>query len=186
MPPTHVRRRHDPPSPHTITPTPPRTQTAGNDAAYRSPLDVEENLFVTISSPSTSRYASVADLGPPAAAAEATLTQYLTELMSTRLGVKRQGRVVSASERTADDGKTYFDLTFAIESYASRNQLAVTQADVDAGGEVEWARTYRTVVGVAGGRRYELRLQADAGRAEADQGATLDAVARSFRCKEVV
>ena len=80
-----------PPLTHTRTHTHTHTQTAGNDAAYRSPLDVEENLFVTISSPSTSRYASVADLGPPSAAAEATLTQYLTELMSTRLGVKRRG-----------------------------------------------------------------------------------------------
>jgi hypothetical protein len=133
-------------------------------------VDVEENLFVTISSPSTSRYASVADLGPPASAAAAILAQYLTEFASTRLGVKRTGAVVSAGARTADDGREYYDVALEIKSVASRNQLAVTQAGVDAGTEVEWARVFRTVVGVAGGRRYEMRLQADAARAAGGGG----------------
>lgn len=152
---------------------------------YRSPLDVDENLFVNVSSPSTSRFASVADLGPPAAAAETVLAQFLTELMSTRIGVTREGEVTGASSRVADDGNTYYDVALTLRSRASRNQLAVSQASIDAGQEIEWERSYRTVLGVAGGRRYEMRLQADASRAAAAAPA-IDAVAASFRCREVV
>ena len=50
-------------------------QTSGNDIFYRNPFNVNENLFVNISSPSSSRYSSVSDLGPPASAAERTLRQ---------------------------------------------------------------------------------------------------------------
>jgi hypothetical protein len=85
-------------------------QTSGNDVFYRNPYNVDENLFVDISSPSSSRYASVAALGTPEAAAKRTLAQFLEELMSTRLGVRRQGEVVSATTRTADDGKEYYDI----------------------------------------------------------------------------
>jgi hypothetical protein len=85
-------------------------QTSGNDVFYRNPYNVDENLFVDISSPSSSRYASVAALGTPEAAAKRTLAQFLEELMSTRLGVRRQGEVVSATPRTADDGKEYYDI----------------------------------------------------------------------------
>ena len=113
-------------------------------------------------------------------------------------------------------------------SYASRNQLAVSQASVDAAAELEareggrlggrgarrggrdsptctqttrtrpkprplalttivsqWDRTYVAVLGVAGGRKYEMRLQV----ASQDYDAKRDAiqqVAQSFRCKEVV
>ena len=77
---------------------------------YRAPISVDENLFVNTSSPSSSRYADVAALGTPQAAADATLAQYLTELMSTRLGVRREGRVVSAAARTAPDGREYYDV----------------------------------------------------------------------------
>ena len=45
-------------------------QTSGNDVFYRNPYNVNENLFVDISSPSSSRYGSVAALGPPEAAAK--------------------------------------------------------------------------------------------------------------------
>ena len=36
--------------------------------------------------------------------------QYLEELMSTRLGVQRQGEVLSADKRTGPDGKEYYDI----------------------------------------------------------------------------
>ncbi len=36
--------------------------------------------------------------------------QYLEELMSTRIGVKRSGEVVSATERMGPDGKKYYDI----------------------------------------------------------------------------
>ena len=44
------------------------------------------------------------------AAAQRTLAQFLEELMSTRLGVRREGEVVSATPRAADDGKEYYDV----------------------------------------------------------------------------
>ena len=44
------------------------------------------------------------------AAAQRTLAQFLEELMSTRLGVRREGEIVSAAARTADDGKEYYDV----------------------------------------------------------------------------
>ena len=40
----------------------------------------------------------------------ALATQYLEELMSTRLGVQRKGEVLSADKRTAPDGKEYYDI----------------------------------------------------------------------------
>lgn len=61
--------------------------TSGNDVFLRNPFNIEENLFVDISSPSSSRYNSVVDLGTPEAAAQALLNQYLNkEFMSTRIG----------------------------------------------------------------------------------------------------
>lgn len=46
-----------------------------------------------------------------------------------------------------------------LRSYASRNQLAVSAAEMNAGVELEWDRRFRTVLGVAGNRLYEFRLQ---------------------------
>ena len=37
-------------------------------------------------------------------------TQYLEELMSTRLGVQRRGEVLAADKRTGPDGKEYYDI----------------------------------------------------------------------------
>lgn len=47
--------------------------------------------------------------------------------MSTRLGVRRTAEVVAAAARTAPDGQLYYDVQTRVRSYASRNQLAVTQ-----------------------------------------------------------
>ena len=41
---------------------------------------------------------------------QALFVQYLEELMSTRIGVKRSGEVVSATERMGPDGKKYYDI----------------------------------------------------------------------------
>lgn len=38
-------------------PPPPRKQTSGNDVFYRNPFNVEENVFVNVSSPSSSKCA---------------------------------------------------------------------------------------------------------------------------------
>ena len=45
------------------------------------------------------------------------------------------------------------------QSYGSRNQLAVSQKQIDAAMELEWDRRYITVLGVANRRLYEFRLQ---------------------------
>ena len=47
--------------------------------------------------------------------------------MSTRLGVKRTAEVVASSQRTGADGQLDYDIQTRVRSYASRNQLAVTQ-----------------------------------------------------------
>jgi hypothetical protein len=85
-------------------------QTSGNDIFYRNPRNVNENLFVDVSSPSSSNFSTVEDLGPPEEAAKRTLNQYLEELMSTRIGVRRTGEILSADKRTGPDGKEYYDI----------------------------------------------------------------------------
>jgi hypothetical protein len=85
-------------------------QSSGNDVFYRNPYNTDENLFVSISSPSSSKYSSVDNLKSPETAAERTKQQYLSELLSTRLGVRRTTDVVSAQERTASDNRKYYDL----------------------------------------------------------------------------
>lgn len=105
--------------------------SSGNDIFLRNPRSVEENIFVDITSPSSSRFMSVADLGSPSDAANRLLDQYLTkEFMSTRLGIARYGEVVSASGRVADDGQTYYDVAIRMTSYGSRNAYAATRAEV--------------------------------------------------------
>lgn len=50
------------------------------------------------------------DLGSPTDAANRLLDRFLNkEFMSTRLGVRRQGEVLSASSREKD-GRTYYDI----------------------------------------------------------------------------
>ncbi len=71
---------------------------------------MNENLFVDVSSPSSSNFSTVEDLGSPEEAAKRTLNQYLEELMSTRIGVKRTGEILSADKRTGPDGKEYYDI----------------------------------------------------------------------------
>lgn len=148
------------------------------------------------------------------------MKQYLTELMSTRIGVRRSGEVLSASARELTDeelarydgggggpsssskeggsssetSRLYYDIVVRMRSVASRNQLAVSKAEVDAGDELEWERDFRAVLGVAGRRLYEFRLQSPtrgsaasasspvAGRVDPS---VLDAITRSFRCREV-
>ncbi len=105
--------------------------SSGNDIFLRNPRSVEQNLFVDITSPSSSRYKEVTDLGTPKEAANRLLDQYLTkEFMSTRLGISRFGEVISATSRTAEDGRTYYDIAIRMTSYGSRNAYAATLAEV--------------------------------------------------------
>lgn len=108
--------------------------SSGNDVFYRNPRNVEENLFVDVSSPSSSNFATVTQLGTPEQAAQRCLDQYLNkEFMSTRLGIKRVGKILSATSRQGADGKTYYDLSIQITSYASRDAYVATQAEVRGG-----------------------------------------------------
>ncbi|KVI01566.1 Mog1/PsbP, alpha/beta/alpha sandwich [Cynara cardunculus var. scolymus] len=105
---------------------------ANADIFFRDPFILDENISVEVSSPSSSKYQSVEDLGPPEVAGKAVLRQYLTEFMSTRLGVN-------------------------IKSYANNNELAVMPQDRVA--RKEWDRRYLSVLGVENNQLYELRLQ---------------------------
>ncbi|XP_006664107.1 psbP domain-containing protein 1, chloroplastic [Oryza brachyantha] len=130
---------------------------AGADIFFRDPFVLDENMSVEISSPSSSKYMTVEDLGPPEKAAERVLQQYLTEFMSTRLGVRRTSDILSASSKVADDGKLYYEVEVNIKSYASNNELAVMPQDRVQ--RLEWDRRYLSVLGVENKRLYELRLQ---------------------------
>lgn len=74
--------------------------TSGNDVFYRNSRVADENVFVEISSPSSSQYTSVRDLGSPDKTSNKLEQQFLTEFMSTRLGVKREIEPVYARSRT--------------------------------------------------------------------------------------
>ncbi|CAL9172502.1 psbP domain-containing protein 1, chloroplastic-like [Musa acuminata AAA Group] len=130
---------------------------SGADIFFRDPFVLDENLSVELSSPSSSRYKSVEDLGTPQEAANKVLKQYLTEFMSTRLGVRRESNILSASSRIADDGRLYYQVEVNIKSYASNNELAVMPQDRIQ--RLEWDRRYLSVLGVENNQLYELRLQ---------------------------
>lgn len=83
---------------------------AGADVFFRAPTNLDENVIVDVSSPSSSRYHGIEDLGTPDEAARKVVKQYLTEFMSTRLGVRRETNLVSVNSRTADDGKLYYEI----------------------------------------------------------------------------
>uniref|UniRef100_A0A0F7GXQ3 PsbP-domain protein 1 n=1 Tax=Geranium incanum TaxID=1158081 RepID=A0A0F7GXQ3_9ROSI len=130
---------------------------AGADIFFRDPYVLDENISVELSSPSSSKYKSVEDLGPPEEAGKKVLKQYLTEFMSTRLGVRREASVLSTSSRVADDGRMYYQVEVNIKSYANNNELAVMPQDRVA--RLEWDRRYLSVLGVENNQLYELRLQ---------------------------
>ncbi|XP_050116293.1 psbP domain-containing protein 1, chloroplastic-like isoform X1 [Malus sylvestris] len=130
---------------------------AGADIFFRDPYILDENISVEFSSPSSSNYKSIKDLGPPQLAGKKVLKQYLTEFMSTRLGVRRESKILSTSSRVADDGKLYYQIEVNIKSYANNNELAVMPKDRLV--RLEWDRRYLSVLGVENNQLYELRLQ---------------------------
>lgn len=91
---------------HAAVPPP---QTSGNDVFYRNPYNVEENLFVNLSSPSSSQFADVSVLGSPEDAAKRLLSQTLEEFMSTRIGSRKEAEIVGFSQREAG-GRLYYDV----------------------------------------------------------------------------
>lgn len=159
--------------------------SSGNDVFLRNPRNVEENLFVEITSPSSSRFKEVEDLGTPKEAAQRILDQYLTkEFMSTRLGISRYGEIVSASSRSAEDGKTYYDVAIRMTSYGSRSPYVANRTDVLKDYGLEWDRTLSTTLGVSNQRLYELRLQSPTG-AYLKSKDKLAVIMESFRVREV-
>ncbi|XP_011087507.1 psbP domain-containing protein 1, chloroplastic [Sesamum indicum] len=155
---------------------------AGADIFFRDPFVLDENISVNISSPSSSRYKTVEDLGPPQEAGKNVMRQYLTEFMSTRLGVRRESSILSTSSKVADDGKLYYEVEVNIKSYANNNELAVMPQDRVA--RLEWDRRYLSVLGVENNRLYELRLQTPE-KSFAEEEKDLREVMNSFRVNKV-
>ncbi len=151
---------------------------SGNDVFFRDPGEVETNCFVSVSSPSSSTYASVEDLGGPEDAGKRVLEQYLSELMSTRLGVRRESQIVRAEKRVDVDGKVVYDLEMRISSYSARNQYGLTAEDRPQ--TLEWDRTLRSALGTENGKLYELRMQSPTESYERNEG-KFDAMVKSFR-----
>ncbi|XP_073271721.1 psbP domain-containing protein 1, chloroplastic isoform X1 [Primulina huaijiensis] len=156
---------------------------AGADIFFRDPFVLDENISVEISSPSSSRYKSVEDLGSPEEAGKKVLRQYLTEFMSTRLGVRRESRIISTSSRVANDGKLYYQVEANIKSYASNNELAVMPQDRVVC--MEWDRRYLSVLGVENNQLYELRLQTPE-KTFIEEENDLRTIMDSFRVNKVV
>lgn len=151
---------------------------SGNDVFFRDPGEVETNCFVSVSSPSSSTYASVEDLGAPEDAGKRVLEQYLSELMSTRLGVRRESQIVRAEKRVDVDGKVVYDLEMRISSYSARNQYGLTAEDRPQ--TLEWDRTLRSALGTENGKLYELRMQSPTESYQRNEG-KFDAMVKSFR-----
>ncbi|CAL0308535.1 unnamed protein product [Lupinus luteus] len=156
---------------------------AGADIFFRDPYVLDENISVEVSSPSSSQYKSVEDLGPPQAAGKKMLKQYLTEFMSTRLGVRRESNILSTSSRVADDGKLYYQVEVNIKSYANNNELAVMPQDRVV--RLEWDRRYLSVLGVENNQLYELRLQVPENVFSQEEN-DLRKVMESFRVNKIV
>lgn len=142
---------------------------SGQDCFFRSSYNLDENVSVEISSPSSSRFTSMRDLGDPKAAGDRLVGQLLGEFMSTRLGVRRETALVAAANRIVPPGTgrrgageeeedaEYYDIELNVKSFANNNQLAIMPDErVQV---LEWSRRYLTVLAVGNRRLYQLRLQ---------------------------
>eukprot|EP00898_Chlorokybus_atmophyticus_P004876 jgi/Chlat1/538/Chrsp103S01001 len=151
---------------------------SGSDVFFRNPDNLDENLFVSVSSPSSSKFAGVEDLGTPQEAGERTLKQYLTELMSTRLGVRREAELLSTAAYDSEDGRKYYTYEISAKSFVNSNQLAVNPEARQP--YMEWDRRYLYIAGCANNRLYELRLQVPI-EAYAEEKQMLADIMDSFR-----
>ena len=143
----------------------------------RNPFNIEENLFVNYSSPSSSNYSSVRELGSPEDAAKDVIDRYLQEFMSTRLGIRRESEIVRSGEREGSDGRLYYDVVVRIKSFAAPNQYGLTQEERVQ--SLEWDRTQMATFGVANKRLYELRIQVPSSRYATDE-AQLQEILNNF------
>ncbi|GAB5355898.1 hypothetical protein AAMO2058_000244400 [Amorphochlora amoebiformis] len=158
------------------------SKTSGNLGAYENPLDYQQNIFIAVSG--VTKFDSPTDIGTPQEVAKDVERRLLNEFMSTRIGVRRDSDIISAKERTGKDGKVYYDITVRVKSYASRNQLAVSQEAIDAAIELEFDRTYITTIGVANNKVYDLRLQTASETYPSSSG-VFDTILNSFEVANV-
>ena len=111
-----------------------------------------------VTSPSSTKFANLEQYGTLEEVSSKLAAQYLIEFASTRIGCKRDTKVVSAAYRTAADGAAYLDSEINIKSYAVTDQYGVSPAERGPP-LLEWDRRLLTTLGVANGRLYSLRLQ---------------------------
>lgn len=150
---------------------------SGQDCFFRHPSNLDENVSVEVSSPSSSRFKSIQDLGSPEDAGRRVVKQYLTEFMSTRLGVRREPILLSTSSRIAPDGREFYQVEVNVKSYANGNQLAIMPEERVQ--RLEWDRHYFVTLGVENGRLYELRIQTSE-RGVAEEVPVLEGIIESF------
>lgn len=86
--------------------------------------------------------------------------------------------------RAGKDGKPYYDIAVRIQSYASRQQLAVSDTQRQDAVVQEYDRVLLTTLGVANNRLYEFRMQTPYKKYVKNSG-LYETMAESFRCKEV-
>eukprot|EP00897_Mesotaenium_endlicherianum_P001751 jgi/Mesen1/1603/ME000134S00727 len=140
---------------------------AGADVFFRDPSNLDENVSVDISSPTTSKFKDLSDLGSPEEAGQQALKQYLNEFMSTRLGVRRDSQLLSTSTLTGVDGREFYEVRVNVKSYANNNQLAINPEERVA--QLEWDRVYLTLLGVENNRLYAMRLQVPSSMLETEE-----------------
>ncbi len=138
-----------------------------------------------LSSPSSSNFSGLGDLGSESDIASMFEKQFLDEFQSTRIGVRRVVENRGASFVTGPDGNVYAQAELNVKSYAARNQYALAVAEGGLEQTLEWDRRLITRYGVANGRLYQLRLQVPERDHEA-QRALLNLVLDSFRAFEVM
>ncbi|XP_002988595.2 psbP domain-containing protein 1, chloroplastic [Selaginella moellendorffii] len=155
---------------------------AGADCFFRSPVNLDESVTVDVSSPSSSRYQSIEELGLPQDAAQGLLKQLSTEFMSTRLGVRREINVLSSRSRVDGDGRLLYEVEVNAKSFATNNQMAILPQDRVM--KIEWDRRYISVLGVENKRLYQLRLQAPE-RTFALEGDDLRRIMDSFKISKI-
>merc|ERR1711974_511357 len=103
--------------------------------------------------------------------------------MTTRLGVTKDSKIISAQSRLGFDNKNYYDFEFVIQSFASREQLSTTQSLGLQ--ELEWDRILFTTLGIANGRLYALRIQTGENNLYTSK-ATIKSIQDSFECPEIL
>uniref|UniRef100_A0A7S1JAB8 PsbP C-terminal domain-containing protein n=1 Tax=Eutreptiella gymnastica TaxID=73025 RepID=A0A7S1JAB8_9EUGL len=156
---------------------------AGDTVLFRNPLELDENLFMDISSPSASKYESLADLGSPQDAAKRFRDEILLEFMSTRIGVKREAQVVRAEERIGElDGRQYYDIEIRIQSLTAERELAAYPEERNV--ILEWDWNFITTVGVANKRLYQQRFKVP-NEIREQEDSVVRTVTESFRCFDV-